>query len=253
MGTGFEFPPARAPENTTLTSAEIRSLSPFFQRRGFHLLAPFVLLAILAAWTVFATGDSFRLNDGSFSLHAPFWRTFPGSCFALFWFWGLLALVALLAWRPSREDWKLIGLALAWAAIGLLPYMFLTYSNRIPSRQTYLASAGVALLVGLAFTKLMHRPRPLLVAALVVLVAHNVGYLWTRKRVQFLKRAEPTEQLIEMSRVTRGPIYVKCFPRPRPVAEQAVWLVTGRPPSLLVWDPRDAPHAAATFCYQEHR
>lgn len=36
MGAGFEFPPAPSPENTTLVSAEIRCLYPFFQRSYFH-------------------------------------------------------------------------------------------------------------------------------------------------------------------------------------------------------------------------
>jgi hypothetical protein len=27
--------------------------------------------------------------------------------------------------------------------------------------------------------------------------------------------------------------------------------MTGRPPSDLLWDPRDASHASATFCYRE--
>jgi len=34
-----------------------------------------------------------------------------------------------------------------WAGISLIPYSFLTYSTRIPSRQTHLASIGVSLIV----------------------------------------------------------------------------------------------------------
>jgi len=210
-------------------------------------LAPFGAMAAFAMWSVFTAPASFRFHDGSFSLHAPFWRTLPRSFFAVLWPCGLAALAALLAWRKRETIW----IALTWIAIALLPYSFLTYSTRIPSRQTYLAGAGAALLVGAALSILAQTRRRVLAFAVAVLVVYNVGYLWTRKRSQFLKRAEPTEQLIELSARVKGPIYMQCFPRPRVVAEQAVWLMTERPPSELIWDARDASHAAATFCYRE--
>ena len=40
------------------------------------------------------------------------------------------------------------AVALVWMGLALVPYSFLTYSTQIPSRQTYLASAGLALLAG---------------------------------------------------------------------------------------------------------
>jgi hypothetical protein len=212
-------------------------------------MLPHAALGMVAMWTVVALGsDWFRFRDGSFSIHAPFWITLPRSFFAEFWFWGFAALAVLLRWRKGGG---LVWMALAWAAIGLVPYCFLTYSTRIPSRQTYLASVGAALIVGLALAFLAETRRRILGAAVAILMLHNIGYLWTRKRAQFLKRAEPTEQLIALSRAVKGPIYVKCFPRPRLAAEQAVWLVTGRPPSGLIWDAGDAARASATFCYRE--
>jgi hypothetical protein len=88
------------------------------------------------------------------------------------------------------------------------------------------------------------------VAAIALLA--NVGYLWTRKREQFLKRAEPTEQLIALARRTPGPIWVRCFPRNRYIAETAVQLGAGRPPSTLVWSEAEAVRLqAAEFCYRE--
>ena len=92
---------------------------------------------------------SFRFSDGSFSLHAPFWITWPANYLRILWIWGLVAVAAV--WR--RAIGALRGAALAamvWIGIALAPYSFLTYSTRIPSRQTYLASAGLAMLVGLA-------------------------------------------------------------------------------------------------------
>lgn len=209
-------------------------------------LLPFAAVAGLAASSVFFTADdSFRLRDGSFSLHAPFWLTLPRSFIAVLWFWGLCAALALAIWRKREILW----IGAAWAGLALLPYSFLTYSTRIPSRQTYLASAGIALLTGSALSILGQKRRAILPIVVALILSQNVGYLWTRKRAQYMKRAEPTDRLIALSRSTKGPIYVQCFPRPRIVAEQAVWLVTARPPSDLIWDRRDAAHAAAVFCY----
>ncbi len=113
------------------------------------------------------------------------------------------------------------------------PYSFLLYSTRIPSRQTYLASAGLAMLVGLVASYWQEhaggRRGVLAVVAAVVLV-HNVGYLWTKKRSQFLERAAPTEQLIALARQTPGPIWVRCFPRNHFIAEAAAHLGAGYAP-----------------------
>src|SRR6185436_19909523 len=102
---------------------------------------------------------------------------------------------------------------LAWMGIALVPYSFLTYSTQIPSRQTYLASAGLAILVGLAASVITDRR--IAVAVLALMLVHNVGYLWTKKRAQFVERAAPTSQLIALAGRTRGRIWVHCFPWPR--------------------------------------
>jgi hypothetical protein len=192
---------------------------------------------------------SFRFNDGSFSLHAPFWLTWPNTLARLFWIWGLLALAAVATWRPAR--WMVVtGIGLLWAGLSLVPYSFLIYATRIPSRQVYLASAGLALVVGLALTELQSRywrRWPVLIAGVcAVILLQNVGYLWTKKRSQFLERAAPTEQLIALARRTQGPIFVECFPRPPLVADWAVRLTTGHD---LIWDATKRGSAAATFCY----
>ena len=223
-----------------------------FLRRAVWLL-PFAALATIAVAHILHTRTySFRFNDGSFSLHAPFWLTWPSNFARLFWFWGLLAVVTLLLWKPSKYL-VVLAIGVLWAGLSLIPYSFLTYSTRIPSRQLYLASAGVALIVGCALAALAERwwrRRASVVAAVCALMLiHNVGYLWTRKRAQFLARAAPTEQLIALARSTRGPIYVRCFPRPPIVADFAVRLTTGR--DDLIWDAAQSGKAAATFCYTE--
>ena len=228
---------------------------PKIRWRSLAYLAPFAALASLSALSIFLNQTrSFRFEDGSFSLDAPFWIVWPENWLRLFWFWGLLSLIAILLWRPAGYR-PILALGLCWTAIGLAPYSFLTYSTRIPSRQLYLASVGLALIVGFALLHLYQRywksRRAIVVAICSLLLFANVGYLWTKKRSQFLARAEPTEELIALARSTGGPIYIKCFPRVPLIAESAVELMAGRPAYDLVWDANEARirHAAATFCY----
>ena len=158
----------------------------------------------------------------------------------------MLALITAAFWIRDRT---VICIGLVWAVIGLMPYGFLTYSTRIPSRQTYLAS------VGIAFCDRRGLPRDETTSAAPRsrdrrrLLLHNIGYLWTKKRTQFLDRAGPTEQLIALSRQTKGPIYMKCFPRP--AGRRRTSGVPGYRPAIdqLIWDPAEADRAVATFCY----
>ena len=214
--------------------------------RKLAALGPAFVLACAAAVSVYVTRDnSFRFQDGSFSLHAPFWRILPENFARLFWFWGWLAVVA--AWQKHRP---LVLRGVVWAVIGLLPYSFLTYSARIPSRQLYLASAGLALVAGSAMDAVEQRRRAFAAVVCAVMLLHNIGYLWTRKRAQFLERAEPTEQLIAFGRRTPGPIFVKCFPRPGLIAQEALRLGAGKEENDVIWDAETArARGAATFCY----
>jgi len=226
-------------------------------RRTAGLLIPYLVLAAIAVAEVIASRDtSFRFSDGSFSLHAPFWIIWPRNYFRLLWIWGLVAAGAILLARDRLLGGSAI-VAAAWIGIGLAPYSFLTYSTQIPSRQTYLASGGLALLFGLAMAYWWAQAgsrRGVVAAVAAVVLLHNVGYLWTRKRTQFLERAAPTEQLIAVARRTPGPIWVRCFPRNHFIAEEAVHLAAGHAPSDLVWDQEEAArrHAPA-FCYEEGR
>lgn len=225
-------------------------------RRTAVRLAPYAVLAALAAASVIASRNvSFRFSDGSFSLHAPFWIVWPGNYLRILWIWGFAAVGAVLMARDRvLRDSTLV--AMAWIGIALAPYSFLLYSTRIPSRQTYLASAGLAMLFGLAMAHWQARAgsrRSLVAAVAAVVLLHNVGYLWTKKRNQFLERAAPTEQLIALARRTPGPIWMRCFPRNHYIAEESVHLGAGYPPSNLIWDEGEAVRrqATAVFCYRE--
>lgn len=212
-------------------------------------LTPFGALAVAGLlWLYSARHSSFRFQDGSFSLHAPFWLILPSNFGRLFWFWGLLAL--FWAWKQNR---RAVLAGLSWAAIALIPYGFLSYSMRIPSRQTYLASAGVAWIVAAGVQEIGSSHRKALPVLCAAILLHNVGYLWIKKRRQYLERAEPTQELIALAQRTNGPIYVKCFPRPRPIAEEAVHLGAGKPAADVIWDAAEARArgATVTFCYTE--
>ncbi len=233
---------------------------PFFaKRRPVWAVLPYMGMAALAVVSIAVTRSySFRFSDGSFSLHAPFWITWPRSFARLFWFWGWIS-VAILALRRVKVETRHAALAaLAWAAVALLPYSFLTYSTQIPSRQTYLASAGLAALFGLAMANLAESgglARKAAAALAVIALLHNVGYLWIRKRAQFLERAQATELLIRLGRETRGPIWVRCFSQPPLTAQEALRLGAGIPPEEIVWSEADAAvrKPAAVFCYQRKK
>ena len=213
-------------------------------------LAPHAALAAAAVLSIALTRQyNFRLADGSFSLSAPFVAIWFRNVARMLWIWGWIAL-AFAAWK-FRGTRSLLVRPLLWIGIGLMPYCFLTYSRQIPSRQTYLASAGLAFLFGHVFERI-HKHRLAAAVAAVVLL-HNLGILWIKKRAQFVQRAEPTEQLIRLARETDGPIHVRCFPRPGLIASEAVRLAAGRPPSVLVWNETEALGRSPKreYCFRE--
>jgi hypothetical protein len=211
-------------------------------------LVPYAVLAAVVTGSIFLTRDtSFRFADGSFSLHAPFWMTWPRGIYRVLWIWGWISL-AIVWFRGDHKQRRSAGLAVAWVAVALVPYSFLTYSTAIPSRQTYVATVGLCMLFGLmvdTFTR-----RDALGAIVAAMLVHNVGILWVKKRAQFVARAEPTERLIRLARQGDGPIWVQCFPRTDWIAKEAVRLGAGKPASMLVWSEAEARERGATtvFC-----
>jgi hypothetical protein len=225
-------------------------LEPKQWRRRLPRLAPHLAMVLLGLASIAQSrSNSFRFTDGSFSLHAPFWITWPHSFARLLWIWGWPTVLVLVVFGDARVR-RGVLIALAWIGIALVPYSFLTYSTQIPSRQVYLASAGLALLVGLALAR--YQGQRIAAVAFALMLLHNTVYLWTKKRTQFVERAAPTEQLIHFARRTPGAIWVQCFPLAGITAEQAVRLATGRSPSDLVWSESAArEREAAAFCYKD--
>jgi hypothetical protein len=209
---------------------------------------PMALAAVVYTLAIFAAkSDHLHLNDGTFSLAAPFLAVWARSVWRMFGVWGLLGVVAVAVWH-RRVMYKLAPAAV-WSACALLPFSFLLYMPVVPSRHTYLASAGVGFFVaaGLLAVRRQYRSQRWLLAALVVgIVVQNTGYLWTKKRQQFLARAEVTEGLLRIARETTGPIYVQCLPYAKDVANKAIEIVLSQPATRLVWS--DPPPGSTTYC-----
>jgi hypothetical protein len=208
--------------------------------RDWLAIAPFAAMSavyFLLAWS--ARSTHLHFNDGTFSVSAPFWITLPNSLLRMLWIWGVAALAVLWGFRRKAAVLPVLGIALLWAVITLFPYSFLTYMPRVPSRHTYLPSLGLALLVGAAaavlYAELWPRRRAVVALLAAAVIAHNAGYLWTRKQHQFRERARITTELVELARRTNGPILVECFPRALTIAEQAVELEAGQPKERLIF------------------
>jgi hypothetical protein len=260
-------------------------------RQALYLL-PHALICVPYALSIFmASSQSLRFHNKSFVLSAPFWITWPVSYGRMLWFWGLTGMISLFVWSRSDRNKRLlemkiedrgskiedgggrarrfsildlrpsIPVSVLWMGIGFIPYMFVDYMHRIPSRQTYLASAGLAWLMGAAIIAMRERYAknykwgpPVVSIVLFVILMHNVAYLWARKHRQYLERAEPTERLLTLARSVDGPIYVKCFPSnlAKSHAEDALAMVLNKPADTLIWNEEDARKRppAATFCYE---
>lgn len=175
-------------------------------------LAGMAIVSVVYAVGIFAAGrDHLHLNDGTFSMAAPVWWTLPHSIHRLLWIWGWLAL-ALLA--TARAERRIALMGLGWMVVTLLPYSFLTYMDRAPSRHVYLASAGLALVVGAAFAVLQERwgrrAHWLPAAVALAVLAHNVGYLWTKKLDQYERRADVTERFLREAAQHQRSIALTC-------------------------------------------
>jgi hypothetical protein len=214
-------------------------------------LLPFVVLSAVYAAGIFAARQNhLHFNDGTFSLSAPWWITLPHSFLRLLWPWGVIGGVILGALKKLRTPTT--GLALLWMLAGLFPYSFLLYMNRVPSRHTYLAGVGVALIAASAYIALSNRAAArggLGTAFLLVLLLQNSTYLWMKKLPQFERRANVSERFLQYAREHPGPIRVRCYPGSAWTAKHAANAVLGRPlDSVLDATAERGPVNPADYC-----
>lgn len=208
-------------------------------------------LAVYAALIFSSHGEHQHLHDGTFSWNAPFWLTIPHSILRMLWIWGVISLAVLgRYWRKAQ--WAVVGVAFAWAAIGLVPYGFLTYMTRVPSRHTYLASVGLALLVGAAYVTLRENfvlRRPLAIAGFwFLVVSHNAGFLWIYKLPQYERRAVPTERFIAFARGADRPIHMRCAPYPTVLYRYVANVALNRPLDSVLLDGAGLAPEVIPYC-----
>lgn len=213
-------------------------------------VAPLAAAAVCYAAAIFlAKSDHLHLNDGTFSLGAPFIANWARSIARLLWLSGLLGLIAIAAWR--RAAWRCLKAPAIWIALTMLPYSFLLYMPRVPSRHIYLASAGLGFIVAIGLEATRRRFAgnrwlvPILAAALA---APQIGYVWFKKREQFILRAAATEGLIAEAERTEELIYVTCFPYGREVAEKALEIRLRQNPEARLVFTKSPPQGVRTYC-----
>ncbi len=213
-------------------------------------LGPWLAMAAVAAGyaaSIYAArSNHLFFHDGTFELQSGFLLVLWNSTGRMLWFWGALSLVALAAYR-AWEFRRLAALAAVWAVIGFLPYAFITYMPRVPSRHTYLASLALSWIVAAAALVLWRNSQRAACVLGAVLVLHNAGYVWTRKYAQFAERAVPTERLVEFARAAHGPVQVHCFTYGLEAARWA--LLVGADKQMEV---APAPEGPEVFCYPPH-
>jgi hypothetical protein len=229
---------------------------PYYRReRDIKLvfaIVPFALAGMLNAVAIFAgASGNQHFSDGTFRLTLAFPVAFLNSAVRGFWIWASLAALLILVTASGVRARRLLGLACFWVAFTLLPYSFVTYMPRIPSRHHYFASLGFALLIAMGMLVLGRvARRPWLPAAAAWLfIAHNVGYLWLQKREPFVARAAPIETLLQrVGRAPHRPYRVSCFPVSFEEAKRAVTLQLHEPPDAVALSAD-----GESFCTDEAR
>ncbi len=224
--------------------------TPPRRRYSLMMAAPYAAAAVVYAIGIYvARSNHLFFHDGTFSLSAPFWITQFNSTGRLLWIWGFLALLAIALWGRDVRRPLLLFSAL-WIPITFLPYTFLTYMPRVPSRHTYFASAGLALIVAMGFLAICRRApssrRWVPAAVALVVILHNGGYIWTSKHAQYAERAASTEALVEFLRTVKDPVYITCFPYGFEVADLTARYRLGR---KVIYASPGEKVAGTQFCW----
>jgi hypothetical protein len=194
-------------------------LTDILRRRGIQwqnylfLLAPSI---VFGAMFVLTLAGNFQVDNGTYapSFHAAL--VLLKSLHRLFWPWAYVVVILLLAIKRTIPDWQR---AAAWCSLivaTMLPYVFVTYTDNVPSRQVYLASA--VFLPLLAAGMMLVSPKVLAAAFLVF----NVSYMWIVKDRQMLERAVSTTELIrELKQRQPGSVRLSDFPYPIAIIAKA--------------------------------
>jgi hypothetical protein len=185
------------------------------RRTAFIGWIPFAAIAAAyLAWAFLAPSTQAHYLDDRFMPSLLWPIVLLRSLWRLMFVWGFVA-IAVLLWAGWRADRRKLLLAAAWMVVAIVPYTFLTYMPQVASRHTYVASAGLALLVGTAAARLHRTDRRVVLSLLcIAALALNVDILWVKKISQFRERAEPSELLKTAAGEAQGPISISCTPYP---------------------------------------
>jgi hypothetical protein len=206
-----------------------------FRREHLYLLVPTL---IFSAVFIYSLSANYMVGDGVYALGPQTLPVLGISLHKLMFPW---LYVAVLAFVIAQRRWlpRETGMGLAWMTVSLLPFVFLTYQNHVPSRHEYLASMGLAWSLSTLLANMS--PAPLRLGFILAFVSINIGYLWTVKDAQFEQRAAPTTRLLEQLRAHRpASLLVLDFPINPWMARMTARLVPGwRPDMIRVDEPLD--------------
>ncbi len=230
---------------------------PFLRRQILCLVIP---VAIFGLVFILSLPENALVDSGSYGLGVRALTVWLISLHRFMFPWMYIVLpIWLLARRGAWPSGAVHGFS--WMAAALLPYLFLTYQNHVPSRHMYLAAVGYAwALAEITWGIRISRLKTVLVAAFIVV---NIAYLWIVKDHQYEIRAAPTTRLIEqLSHRSPGPVLVENFPLNPWIAKESVWAIPGWNPQMirvneppescpdcfgLQWDPRSEQYLVVRF------
>jgi len=181
-------------------------------------IPPTLLFGIVFLWV---SSNNPMVQAGVYEFGPPAVEVLLRSLHRLIWPW-IYILVIVHRWISGRWIPGSVFLrALSVLTVAMLPYLFLTYDNHLPSRHVYLASIGLMAFMAWIIARI---PRRLFRQAFVVtFVLFNICYLWIRKDAQFEERAAPTTALMKVLEDTPPtPIMIENFAYPYPIIAKCV-------------------------------
>jgi len=188
------------------------------RREYLFFVPPTLAFGAVFLW-VSSNNPMIQANIYEFGPHAI--ETALRSLHRLMWPWMYILIIAnqLISrrWIPPFA----FARAAAVLVVVLLPYVFVTYTNALPSRHVYMAAIGMMGFMAWVIVRTTHRR--FRQAFVLVFILFNIGYLWMRKDAQYEERAAPTTALLEiLETLPPTPIMIVDFAYPYPVIAKAV-------------------------------
>jgi hypothetical protein len=163
--------------------------------------------------------------------------------------WTAGALLTLVLLR-TPTSWKFAGGCVLWVLVTFAAGTYLASILQVGSYVSYLASLGIALLIGYTLSKVQDRvPIRVIVGIGLLILVLNVSLLWTKRRKEIFDLAAPTEILRNAAAYAQGPIRLSCFPYSFEIAEAAAGSVGARITSESK-DNAPTPHCVS-FSYKD--